>query len=77
MRRALHTFVVEGLYTSIPLHRRILGASGFEAGKIDTGFLGGAGLWQKSGKSLRLFGSGPLSSHEVVAAVVDYFARIL
>jgi acetyl-CoA carboxylase biotin carboxylase subunit len=44
MRRALDMFVVEGIYTSIPLHRRILAHPEFVAGKIDTGFLGRSGF---------------------------------
>jgi acetyl-CoA carboxylase biotin carboxylase subunit len=40
MRRALGMFVVEGIYTSIPLHQRILKHPEFVAGRIDTGFLG-------------------------------------
>ncbi len=44
MRRALDMFVVEGIYTSIPLHQRILGHPDFIAGKIDTGFLARSGL---------------------------------
>jgi acetyl-CoA carboxylase biotin carboxylase subunit len=39
MLRALDMFVVEGIYTSIPLHRRILEHPDFVAGRIDTGFL--------------------------------------
>ncbi len=39
MQRALGMFVVEGIYTSIPLHQRILKHPEFIAGKIDTGFL--------------------------------------
>jgi acetyl-CoA carboxylase biotin carboxylase subunit len=39
MKRALDMFVVEGIYTSIPLHQRILDHPEFVAGKIDTGFL--------------------------------------
>ncbi len=39
MLRALDMFVVEGIYTSIPLHRRILQHPDFDAGRIDTGFL--------------------------------------
>jgi acetyl-CoA carboxylase biotin carboxylase subunit len=39
MRRALDMFVVEGIYTSIPLHKRILEHPEFAAGAIDTGFL--------------------------------------
>ena len=44
MRRALDMFVVEGIYTSIPLHRRILDHPDFIAGKLDTGFLARTGL---------------------------------
>jgi len=39
MKRALDMFVVEGIYTSIPLHKRILEHPEFVAGNIDTGFL--------------------------------------
>jgi acetyl-CoA carboxylase biotin carboxylase subunit len=39
MQRALGMFVVEGIYTSIPLHQRILRHPEFIAGRIDTGFL--------------------------------------
>jgi len=44
MKRALEMFVVEGIYTSIPLHQRILDHPEFVAGKIDTGFLVRAGI---------------------------------
>jgi acetyl-CoA carboxylase, biotin carboxylase subunit len=39
MQRALGMFVVEGIHTTIPLHRRILADSEFLAGKTDTGFI--------------------------------------
>jgi acetyl-CoA carboxylase biotin carboxylase subunit len=39
MRRALEMFIVEGIYTTIPLHQRILSNDEFVAGKIDTNFL--------------------------------------
>ncbi|HEY6765857.1 MAG TPA: acetyl-CoA carboxylase biotin carboxylase subunit [Candidatus Sulfotelmatobacter sp.] len=39
MARALEMFIVEGIYTTIPLHRRILADEEFRAGKIDTGFI--------------------------------------
>jgi acetyl-CoA carboxylase biotin carboxylase subunit len=38
-RRALDTFVVEGIRTTIPLHRRILDDPDFRAGKISTRFM--------------------------------------
>ena len=41
MRRALDMFVVEGIYTSIPLHRKILADPEFVAGRLDTNFLAG------------------------------------
>ncbi len=44
MRRALSMFVVEGIYTSIPLDQRILAHPDFIAGKLDTGFLARTGL---------------------------------
>lgn len=39
MNRALEMFVVEGIYTSIPLHQRILMHEDFIAGNLDTSFL--------------------------------------
>jgi acetyl-CoA carboxylase, biotin carboxylase subunit len=39
MQRALGMFVVEGIHTTIPLHRRILADPEFVAGKTDTGFI--------------------------------------
>jgi acetyl-CoA carboxylase, biotin carboxylase subunit len=44
MKRALDMFVVEGIYTSIPLHQRILEHPDFVAGNIDTGFLVRTGI---------------------------------
>ena len=44
MERALSMFVVEGIYTAIPLHQKILRHPDFVAGRIDTGFLGCSGL---------------------------------
>jgi acetyl-CoA carboxylase biotin carboxylase subunit len=44
MKRALGMFVVEGIYTSIPLHQRILDHPDFVAGKIDTGFIERSGF---------------------------------
>jgi acetyl-CoA carboxylase biotin carboxylase subunit len=39
MSRALEMFIVEGVFTTIPLHRKILADEDFRAGKIDTGFI--------------------------------------
>ena len=39
MRRALDMFVVEGIYTTIPLHQRIMHDPDFIDGKVDTSFL--------------------------------------
>jgi acetyl-CoA carboxylase biotin carboxylase subunit len=39
MRRALEMFVIEGVKTSIPLHRRILASEDFAAGRLDTQFI--------------------------------------
>jgi acetyl-CoA carboxylase biotin carboxylase subunit len=39
MRRALDMFIVEGIHTSIPLHKRILQDEDFVAGKFDTKFM--------------------------------------
>ena len=50
MCRALDMFVVEGIYTSIPLHQRILAHPDFIAGRLDTGFLARTGLIAESVK---------------------------
>ena len=39
MSRALEMFVVEGIYTTIPLHRRILEDAEFREGRFDTKFM--------------------------------------
>ncbi|HEX3472764.1 MAG TPA: acetyl-CoA carboxylase biotin carboxylase subunit [Silvibacterium sp.] len=39
MKRALDMFVVEGIHTSIPLHRRIFDDEEFRAGQFDTKFM--------------------------------------
>ncbi len=39
MKRALEMFIVEGIYTTIPLHRQILDDEEFKAGQIDTKFM--------------------------------------
>ena len=39
MSRALDMFVVEGIYTSIPLHKRIMQDADFRAGNFDTKFM--------------------------------------
>jgi len=39
MRRALDMMIVEGIKTSIPLHRRILESPDFLAGRLSTGFM--------------------------------------
>ena len=39
MARALEMFIVEGIYTTIPLHRKILADPDFRAGNFDTGFI--------------------------------------
>jgi acetyl-CoA carboxylase, biotin carboxylase subunit len=39
MARALEMFVVQGIHTTIPLHRKILADPEFRAGNVDTGFI--------------------------------------
>ena len=39
MQRALDMFVVEGIHTSIPLHKRIMADADFRAGNFDTKFM--------------------------------------
>jgi acetyl-CoA carboxylase, biotin carboxylase subunit len=48
MRRALDMFVVEGIYTTIPLHQRIMTDPDFIAGKFDTSFLASHGVKKAS-----------------------------
>jgi acetyl-CoA carboxylase biotin carboxylase subunit len=45
MRRALAEFIIEGIKTTIPLHREILNHSAFIAGEVDTTFI--ERNWQK------------------------------
>jgi len=40
MRRCLDAMIVEGIKTTIPLHRRLMDDPEFQAGRLDTGFLG-------------------------------------
>jgi acetyl-CoA carboxylase biotin carboxylase subunit len=49
MSRALEMFIVEGVFTTIPLHRKILADADFRAGKLDTGFI--ERFLAKNGKS--------------------------
>ena len=44
MKRALDMFVVEGIHTSLPLHKKILNHPDFLTGAIDTGFLTRTGM---------------------------------
>jgi acetyl-CoA carboxylase biotin carboxylase subunit len=39
MKRALDLFVVEGIHTSIPLHKRIMNEPDFIEGRFDTNFI--------------------------------------
>ena len=39
MARALEMFIIEGIFTTIPLHRRILADPDFRAGNVDTTFI--------------------------------------
>jgi acetyl-CoA carboxylase, biotin carboxylase subunit len=39
MGRALEMFIIEGIFTTIPLHRKILADPDFRAGRIDTTFI--------------------------------------
>jgi acetyl-CoA carboxylase, biotin carboxylase subunit len=39
MARALEMFMIEGIYTTIPLHRKILADADFRAGRVDTTFI--------------------------------------
>jgi acetyl-CoA carboxylase, biotin carboxylase subunit len=39
MSRALEMFIVEGIYTTIPLHRRILADPDFRTGRVDTTYI--------------------------------------
>ena len=39
LRRCLDEFVIEGIHTNIPFHRKLLAHPDFQAGKLDTHFL--------------------------------------
>ncbi|HJT89227.1 MAG TPA: carbamoyl phosphate synthase, partial [Bryobacteraceae bacterium] len=39
MSRALDMFIIEGIHSSIPLHKRILANPDFQAGRVDTNFI--------------------------------------
>ncbi|MGH7227246.1 MAG: acetyl-CoA carboxylase biotin carboxylase subunit, partial [Gemmataceae bacterium] len=39
MRRALDEFVIEGIHTTIPLHREIMRHPAFREGRVDTTFI--------------------------------------
>ena len=39
MSRALDMFIIEGIHTSIPLHKRILADAQFQEGRIDTNYI--------------------------------------
>ena len=39
MRRALDEFVIEGIKTTLPLHRRIFSDAEFQKGRVSTSFL--------------------------------------
>ncbi|MCZ2155963.1 MAG: acetyl-CoA carboxylase biotin carboxylase subunit [Bryobacterales bacterium] len=43
-RRALDMFIIEGIQTSIPLHKKILSHPDFASAKLDTGFLERTGV---------------------------------
>ena len=47
MRRALSEFVVEGIKTTIPLHREIMTNSAFVEGHVDTTFIERTWMQQK------------------------------
>ncbi len=51
MRRALDMFIVEGVKTTIPLHRRILANPQFQAGNFDTHFLEHFGVGKASSQA--------------------------
>jgi acetyl-CoA carboxylase biotin carboxylase subunit len=50
MRRALDMFIIEGVKTTIPLHRKIFANAQFQAGNFDTHFLEASGLLAPRGK---------------------------
>ncbi len=48
MKRALGEFVVEGIKTTIPIHREIMGNNAFLEGRVDTTFIERTWMQQKS-----------------------------
>ncbi len=57
MLRALEMFIIEGVYTTIPLHRRIVSDPDFQAGNVDTGFI--ERLFQKTQEKDRASAEAP------------------
>jgi acetyl-CoA carboxylase biotin carboxylase subunit len=50
MRRALREFVVEGIHTTIPIHRQIFETPEYVEGRVDTKFIERSLLPQNGGR---------------------------
>jgi acetyl-CoA carboxylase biotin carboxylase subunit len=57
MRRALGMFIVEGIYTTIPLHQRVFEDEEFQRGEFDTKFMERFFEREKQKKEVVLVGS--------------------
>src|SRR5258708_10544366 len=59
MSRALGMFIVEGIYTTIPLHRRILADPEFRAGNFATGLIDGFLAKKETAGVIKMEAGGP------------------
>jgi acetyl-CoA carboxylase biotin carboxylase subunit len=66
MSRALEMFIVEGIQTTIPLHRRILEDEDFKAGRFDTKFMERFFEQEQLRRELALAEDSPAESSEPV-----------
>jgi acetyl/propionyl-CoA carboxylase alpha subunit len=69
MARALDEYRIDGLRTTIPFHRKVMGSPAFRAGDLSTGFLG------DHPELLRPDDDPWLDDVAVVAAAVAHFRR--
>jgi acetyl-CoA carboxylase biotin carboxylase subunit len=71
MRRALDEYVVRGIQTNLPFHRRCLRHSAFQTGEYDTGFIDR----ERAVLCVDADGPGDAADAVVAAAAIDSAAR--
>ena len=77
MQRALEMFIVEGIHTTIPLHRRILADEEFRAGNIDTKYVERllARMQEERNEVVALTSSDNFPKNNLCGAESNVFAR--